>query len=236
MKRFAKLMLVTIGFGVLGFVMSLVPQKTAKGTVAAQVNVVNTPLPVTGNVNATLTGTPTVNVANIPPVNVNFPSSIGVNGSVLVTNPITTFGNGLAQVPLLIREVDDRELAPIEVVSFEALSSGGVVSGSSPFTVPTSTRFVIDQIDGFCFTSLGNTINLSTLTFNSGGSPFTINFHLTPEAPVVILSVAYTFNLPVHYVADPGSTFSGRAFTTDLTSSTECTYNLSGHLVSLGLP
>jgi hypothetical protein len=64
MKPFAKLLLVTLGFGVLGFAMSLVPQKNATGAGAAPVTVVNTPsvnvantsLAVTGNVNAAVLG------------------------------------------------------------------------------------------------------------------------------------------------------------------------------------
>jgi len=57
MKRFAKLLLVTVGFGVLGFVMSLVPQKSATGAGSAPVSIASPlPLPVTGNVNAAVTG------------------------------------------------------------------------------------------------------------------------------------------------------------------------------------
>ena len=74
MKPFARLLLVTVGFGALGFVMSLVPQKTATGAGGAPVNIMSPlPLPVTGNVNAAvsaaqqsgnwnvgITGTPSV--------------------------------------------------------------------------------------------------------------------------------------------------------------------------------
>jgi hypothetical protein len=60
------------------------------------VNVVNTPVPVTGNinanvtgsVNATLTGTPSVNVSGMPAVNV-----ASVSGNVPVTNPLDGSGN-----------------------------------------------------------------------------------------------------------------------------------------------
>jgi hypothetical protein len=41
MKRLARLLVVTLGLGALALVVSLVPQKTASGTVAANVNVVN---------------------------------------------------------------------------------------------------------------------------------------------------------------------------------------------------
>jgi len=42
MKRFARLLGITVGLVALGFVVTLAPQKTASGTVAANVNVVNT--------------------------------------------------------------------------------------------------------------------------------------------------------------------------------------------------
>ena len=90
MKRFARLLVVTLGFGVLGFVISLVPQKSATGSGSAPVSIIGPlPIPVTGTVNASvggtvnaaqsgtwnvgITGTPTVNA------NVTFPSSLPVN-------------------------------------------------------------------------------------------------------------------------------------------------------------
>lgn len=55
MKRFARLLLVTVGFGVLGFVMSLVPQKTATGAAGAPVNIISSVLlTVMGSVNANI--------------------------------------------------------------------------------------------------------------------------------------------------------------------------------------
>ena len=71
MKPFGKLLLVTLGFGVFGFAMSLVPQKTATGAGSAPVTVVNTPLSIEGTVGvnnfpATQTVTGTVAVSNFP--------------------------------------------------------------------------------------------------------------------------------------------------------------------------
>jgi hypothetical protein len=45
------------------------------------VNVVNTPLPVTGTVNANINGTPTVNVASLPAVQINGTASVNVASS-----------------------------------------------------------------------------------------------------------------------------------------------------------
>jgi hypothetical protein len=57
MKRFATLFVVTLGLGTLVLMVSLFPQKNVNGAVAALVDVANTPLPVTGSVNAAVTGT-----------------------------------------------------------------------------------------------------------------------------------------------------------------------------------
>jgi hypothetical protein len=89
MKRFAKLLVVTFGFRLLGLAMSLVSQKNATGAPGGPVTVLNTLLPVHGRVNATVTGT--VGIAGTPSVSVsNFPafpttltgSTVPVSGSV----------------------------------------------------------------------------------------------------------------------------------------------------------
>lgn len=69
MKKFARLFGVALGYAALVFVVSLVPQKGASGTVAAQVQVVNSALPGSGDV--TVNYTPTVNVGNVPTVTIS---------------------------------------------------------------------------------------------------------------------------------------------------------------------
>ena len=54
MKPFAKLFAATLIFGALGFLLSLIPQKTANGVTPTPVDVTNTPLPVKGDVTATI--------------------------------------------------------------------------------------------------------------------------------------------------------------------------------------
>jgi len=109
MKRLAKLMLLTLGIGVVAVVLLSLPRHTAAAasdppalpalpvtvtntpnvdvTNTANVHVTNTP-----NVNATVTGTvgingtPTVNVASAPPVSVTFPASIAVQDAAGITH------------------------------------------------------------------------------------------------------------------------------------------------------
>jgi hypothetical protein len=46
MKRFARMAMAILGLGAVGFALSLVPPKSASGTAAANVNVINTSVPV----------------------------------------------------------------------------------------------------------------------------------------------------------------------------------------------
>ena len=69
MKRFARALAVFFGIVVLGSFVLLVPQKNAAGAGSAPVTIVNTPLPVTGDVSATVSGT--VGIAGTPTVNAN---------------------------------------------------------------------------------------------------------------------------------------------------------------------
>jgi hypothetical protein len=141
MKRFAKLLLATLGFSALGLVVSLVPQKAAKGSVAAQVQVVNTPLPVAGNVNATINGTPTVNVASMPAINVG---QVTLSGNVPVVNPVT----GGNPVPLQIQDADNPTRQ-----SFHFLDSCTFVNTLCQdigYNIPLGKTLVVEDISGYC--------------------------------------------------------------------------------------
>lgn len=93
MKRFARAIAVALGLVVFGSVVSLVPQKNARGAGAAPVNITSPlPLPVTGTVNAAVTGS--VNVANTAA------NPVPVSGVIAVGNEKTLAGGGFVPVPL----------------------------------------------------------------------------------------------------------------------------------------
>jgi len=175
MKHFARLLTATIGLMSMAFVVSLVPQKAARGTVAAQVEVVNTPLPVTGSVSATLTGTPTVNVATMPPVNVSFPPSIGINGSVPVTNPFTGF---FQPVPLVVKP-DTNNFVSLSFNTFSGIYQQVLPDGSlsQSFVIPAGRQLVITDVSWFlgcapglgCVLSPGDEVNLTLGSFYISG-------------------------------------------------------------------
>jgi hypothetical protein len=71
MKYFGRFMLLTLGLGVVAVVLSSFPSHPAAAMGSAPVTVINTPLPVTGNVNAAQSGPWTVGVTGTPTVAVN---------------------------------------------------------------------------------------------------------------------------------------------------------------------
>lgn len=111
------------------------------------VNVVNTPLAVTGTVtanigtptvNANINGTPTVNVASLPPV-----SATLTNSSITVANPATN--------PVLVQIVD--RVPYQQYLSLTATGGTTPDPGCSSITqceativVPTGKRFVIEHV------------------------------------------------------------------------------------------
>lgn len=176
MKQFVKLLAVSLGFGLFGLVMSLVPQKAAHGTVAAQVDVVNTPLPVTGNLNATIVGTPTVNVASAPPVNVNFPSSIGINGAVTVQNA----PGFLEPIPLVVRQ-ETHNFLSLSFNTFTGVYQLVLQDGSlASFGIPSGWQLIITDVSWFagctpsigCVLSLGDEVNLELGNFYLSGETY----------------------------------------------------------------
>ncbi|HET6201000.1 MAG TPA: hypothetical protein VFD93_11720 [Candidatus Acidoferrales bacterium] len=141
------------------------------------VNVVNTPVPVTGNinanvtgsVNATLTGTPSVNVSGMPAVNV-----ASVSGNVPVTNPLDGSGN---PIPL---GVQTDESSPVELSCQQSFSSGSSVASCSPsFTVPSGELLIIDDVSLIAGLSSGQPSGSVIVFFPFGNN---VNFFLPLDA------------------------------------------------------
>lgn len=166
MKQFGKLMLVTLGFGVLGFLMSLFPHKGAGGLpVATNVNVVNTPLPVGGNVTATISGTPTVNVASLPPL--NFPGNVGISGPVSVQN----LGSGSgAPIPIVTQDSDEAARKSF-AASGTCNWAGNQCTISPIYAVPTGQIAVIDSVSGACGVRTGTSLLAVDVNFIAPVNP-----------------------------------------------------------------
>jgi len=127
MKHVGGLMLLTLGLGLFAFVLSSLPSHPAAAAGSAPVTVLNTsanPVPVTGNVDAAVTGTVSaqqsgvwnVGINGTPSVNAAITnSSLPVSGTVAVsTLPNVTVGNTSAN-PLVTRASDNPALQPFQV-------------------------------------------------------------------------------------------------------------------------
>jgi len=254
MRRFTRLFAAMLVVAGLGAAMSLVPQKTAEGTQTHAVNVVNTPLPVaatisgTPTVNATISGmigqplsvsgsvtiagTPTVNVASTPPVNVNFPSSIGISGPVSVQNVPTPFG----PQPLLQQ---DFENAARSAFSASCQGSGGGLFGvvtCDLITVPPTKIAVIETVSALfqgnaAASGLITVAELVTTTQRNLAPHFFVPTQLAPLTSTTG-GVFFAQNAPVRIYADPGSTVTtavDSSFPT--TNSLSTSWTISGHFV-----
>lgn len=189
MKPFAKLFAATLIFGALGFLLSLIPQKTANGVTPTPVDVTNTPLPVKGDVTATITGTPSVKVTSLPHVDAT----------------VTGFSNTSSN-PLYVKDVSNPGLNPVTInIS---------VPYNPTYIVPSSDgELVIDYISGYCNINGSQfpIISLETTVGNSG-SVVSFVFSLYPGD-----SGLAEFAQVTALYADPGTKVT-RAAATDASS------------------
>jgi hypothetical protein len=135
MKKFAKIMLIALGFGLvtvaLGFLTSQpAPAQAPISTVP--VRVTNTPLPVQGTLGASQNGAWNVGVSNFPAT-----QTVSFNG---VAQPVS-FSNATG-IPLFTRDVDNPARQPVfgscGVIN-QLPTNGGFVSCNISFTSPTSS-------------------------------------------------------------------------------------------------
>src|SRR6202035_5167815 len=128
MKRFGRLIVLTIGMAILGLVVTLVPHTDTNAQSPTQVQVVNTPLPVAGVV--AVRGGVTVNNTLLPvtvrgravgaPLPVTGVVSVGNFPS---TQPIS-FSNS-AKAPLFVQDVDSGGRNPFAVSTGCSTATGG---------------------------------------------------------------------------------------------------------------
>jgi hypothetical protein len=137
MKQFSKLMLLTLGFGILAGSLSLItsnPAGASSGAAPVNIAQVSVPsVPVSGTVNATQSGTWNVGINGTPTVN------LASGASVNVSNPLDSQNN---PTPLAMLDATQ----PYDdgcTVNFN-----GSKLASCPFhTVPAGKRLVIQEFD-----------------------------------------------------------------------------------------
>jgi hypothetical protein len=162
MKQLGKIILLTLGFGV--FAAALGQFNTGPKQVAAQssgppaglnVNVVNTPLPVSGNVNAAVSGT----VAVAPGTRVNISNRLDSNA-----NPI----------PVFTRDLDNQFRQQPGLMNANSSISDGSVCQQSSFdlskqnlgciNVPAGQRFITEVINAAASIPSGEKATLFQVT------------------------------------------------------------------------
>lgn len=224
MKKFLRLLVVTSGFGVLGFVLSLAPQKGATGAGAAPVAVVNYP--------ATLTGA-TVPVSGTVNANVTFPSSIAVENA-------STGSELPVPIPLIQRDVDNPASQPFAAdLCIGVTVNCGQAGPETSFTVPASTsgsqstvrRLVIEYYSTDCEQVAAETTITSILYAYAGGRQNA--YFIGPMVADPLWPGHYRSNQQARIYADPGSTLEWNlaSIPGPLGGTPTCFMTLSGYLV-----
>jgi hypothetical protein len=218
MKRFARLFVVALGLAILGLVVTLVPNKDVSAQSPTQVQVVNTPLPVT----ATVTRMPVV------------------SGRVAITNPYLS----VRDIDNPSNEPFAASLCSGVGQTFPCFLGETL---PSQFGVPTTTsdgktvkELVIQYLDGSCGLSPGGvvtSVTLNTQTFHnviSGQSPAIFHFLTLTQNPTITASGQdhiFEWATPTQIFVDPDTPviFS---VASQVGTNYGCTLNLSGYLVT----
>jgi len=225
MKRFSRALVASFGFVVLGSVISLVPQKSATGSNTKSptgghienVNVVNTPLPVSGTVNV---GTPTVNLGA--------GSTVGINGSVQIGNSATS--------PVLVRDVDNPARQPF-TLSFNIPIRDNDSAAFASLTLETGRRFVILSVSVAGFVKKGTNTNwfASVLMKSSGGvADVGVSFPVPNVLPGFGGGVLDLFGAtqPVYITPDPGTAIEVGIQRIGITGAGDIRFTLTGYSVA----
>ena len=213
MNKFAKLALLVVSLGVLALVLDQFHPGTSQAAGSAPVMVTNTPLPV--NI-----GSPNVNVANVPTVNLN-----GVPG-VLVANSI-----GEA-VPVRDLDNPDPALHPFQTALCETVNQSLFPCNvSNTFTVDSNIRgFVIEYVSASCENnSNSRTADYVGISGTAGG---VAAFHFVAQFGREVIGNAFTFITfaqQTRIYADPGSAV--RLSFSPASIDGRCEATLSGHVI-----
>lgn len=233
MRRFARALAVTLGLVIIGSIVSLVPQKNAAGSAAAPVTVVNTPLPVTGNVSASVSGTVgaqqsgnwSVGISGTPTVNANvtFPRSIGVQNARDLSSLL---------IPLLQQDTDNPARQPFtQECTVSTLDTAGR-GFCSLDTVPTGKRFIIETVSGGLNTTPGIKPTQISLQVNTTGTVRAYFFSATFRGNSSFFGDSFVVNQPVRIYADSSTT---SVFNVTMSSPAPCAFDfvISGYLISV---
>lgn len=223
MKRFSRALIGIFGLVVIGSVMSLTPQKSAKGAGgSAPVNIVNTPLPVQGTVAATQTGTWNVGITGTPSVNIGTPTvNLGTGNS--ATNPI------------LVRDLDNAARIA-KVMETDLSVPHGTTNAVTTFSVPSGKVFVVETIFVRATVPTGSQ-PVADMEFFTGGSFATVLFPFVFQGTRTPFSQdLYVASIPVRIYLEPESSplLNAQLLNESATADSSFSIILSGYQVSCG--
>lgn len=216
MKRFARALVVVLSLAVLGAVVSLVPQKNATAQSGPSVTIANPiPLPVTGNVSATVSG------------------SVGVHGTVEVTNQIIPD----RIVPLFV-DAEEAARNPYTVSCVIGLPPGNIAGDTicqlNQQPLPGRARLVIDTISGDMRTAHGSVperFELHVIDAAHGITSYPVMFSVLSDPSGGNDVYRWMNRVQIYVDSDSALYFDTFAPTSSNGVSAEMT--ISGHFVSL---
>ena len=217
MKRFSNVFRLALCVSVLAVTLSVPATRAAGPPAGLDVNVVNTPLPVTGSVTGTI--------------------GLAPGTSVQIDNPV---GN-----PVRVRNVNDA-IQPVQASGGCSSTSGtvGCVPASTFYTVPAGKRLVIEYASLDACILPGQSAELSIFTTAGGvfarhaaniapaaAGPGATNFSCNPPSASSITAVGQQVRL----YADAGTFVAVEADRNSATGTALFFFSISGYLVDVPL-
>jgi hypothetical protein len=224
MKSFSRALIAIFGLVVVVSVVSLVPQKNAvaQNQNTQPVKVVNTPLPVTGNITGTISGTVAAQQSGA--------WNVGINGtpSVTVSNFPSTQPVSISNTSTTPLYVDIAESNPYQSTCQEVLTDTASPTCNLS-AVPTGDRLIIESAS-FLAATTNSSINLQVAGIvGAGGDVVDVPM---VQSPSTALGHTYSNTVRVVFFVPAGTTPKCVASfdANDPTNQVRCT--VTGHLVA----
>jgi hypothetical protein len=194
-KRFGRLLVGMLSLVVFAVLMALLPSHQAAGFGGPSVTVANTPLPVTGTLNAAVTGNVNANITN---------ATLPVSGTVAVSSlpNVNLSGNvtvgNTASNPVVMLNLETSSRTPYR--STATLACNQLGCGPAALTVPPpGFRLVITEVSAVLPPTSGPAPSVSMLGLSGSLGALFVGGSITQDGSVVI-------NQQVNYVLDPSDT------------------------------
>ncbi len=220
MKRFSKLMLIALSFGISAVALSLVPSKPVGGAGSAPVMVTNTPLPVSLTGTGSISGNVTAAQSGAWNVGINNPGTSPV--------PVRDMDNAARQVPFQ---------TGVFVTLLNGADHNTDATDLSTF-LPSGKGFVIEHLSAQVFMPTGQKALLfvGAIKTTGVGVGFNHAFVLEPQGTMGGLNDVPVVSTPLHAFADSSMSLTAALDRLASSNSGEVSGGVfvSGYLVDCG--